>query len=110
MKSRRRVNSTVRHLFSCAQNDFSPMKRIRITNDRTNFVTLWLEPWGADFGMAPTAEFDIVAGDAGNDFYFHVLSDDKGFKVYAEGQVTEIGVFQNGAELSCGHARREETW
>lgn len=86
------------------------MKRVKITNDRSDFVTLWLEPWGEDYGMAPSDEFEIVAEDAQDDFYFHILSDDKGFKVYAEGDVTQIGVFQNGTQLLCGHARRTETW
>ena len=86
------------------------MNPIKITNDRSDFVTLWLEPWGEDYGMAPADEFEVVAGDAGNDFYFHVASDDKGMKLWAEGTVTEIGVFQNGSQLPCGHARREETW
>jgi hypothetical protein len=86
------------------------MRRIRITNDRSNFTTLWLEPWGEDFGMSPADEFDIVAHDAGEEFYFHVVSDEKGLIVFAEGAVTQIGVFQNGSKLVCGHSRREETW
>ena len=37
------------------------MCRIKVTNDRSDFVTLWLEPWGEDYGMLPADEFDIVA-------------------------------------------------
>jgi hypothetical protein len=83
---------------------------LRVTNDRSGFVTLWLEPWGEDYGMLPGDEFEIVAGDAADGFYFHVIAEDKCTKVYAEGQVTQICVYQSGAELSCGHNRRKETW
>ena len=43
---------------------------LRVTNDRSGFVTLWLEPWGEDYGMLPGDEFEIVAGDAADGFYF----------------------------------------
>jgi hypothetical protein len=83
---------------------------LRVTNDRSGFVTLWLEPWGEDYGIMPGDEFEIVVGDAADGFHFHIIPDDKGTKVYAEGQVTHISVFQSGAELTCGHNRRKETW
>jgi hypothetical protein len=85
-------------------------QRIKITNDRATFATLWLEPWGEDYGMSPGDEFEIVAADADEGFYFHVVNEEKGVKVYAEGNVTQISVNQRGEVLSCGHNRREETW
>jgi hypothetical protein len=85
-------------------------RRIKITNDRSTFVTLWLEPWGEDYGMSPGDEFEIVASDADEDFYFHVINDEEGLKVYAEGQVTQISVYQRGEVLLCGYNRREEIW
>ena len=86
------------------------MRKIKVTNDRATFVTLWLEPWGEDYGMLPGDEFEVVAEDAGEGFYFHVVNAEKGTKLYAEGDVTQITVYQRGAELSCGHNRREEAW
>ncbi|MDQ3818032.1 MAG: hypothetical protein M3362_10100 [Acidobacteriota bacterium] len=85
-------------------------QRIRITNDRAAFATLWLEPWGEDYGMSPGDEFEIVAADADEGFYFHVVNEEKGVKVYAEGDVSQISVCQGGEVLSCGHNRRDETW
>lgn len=86
------------------------MQRLKISNDRASFITMWLEPWGEDYGMSPGDEFEIVAAYAGADFYFHVISDEKGMKVYAEGNTRQISVYQNGEELSCGHNRRKEMW
>ncbi len=86
------------------------MQKIKITNDRSGFVTLWLEPWGEDYGMSAGAEFEIVAADAGEGFYFHIVNEEEGIKVYAEGQVTQIFVSQNGEVLPCGHNRRAEAW
>jgi hypothetical protein len=60
--------------------------------------------------MSANDEFEIVATDAGEDFYFHILNEEKGVKVYAEGHVTQISVSQNGEVLPCGHKRREEMW
>ncbi len=84
------------------------MQKIKVTNDRATFITLWLEPWGEDYGMLPGDEFEVVAADAGEDFYFHVINDDKGMKLYAGGNVMQISVYHRGAELSCGHNRRDE--
>ncbi len=52
------------------------MTKIKLTNDRSTFVTMWLEPWGEDFGMSPGDEFEVIAVDAGENFFFHVVSED----------------------------------
>jgi hypothetical protein len=85
-------------------------QRIKISNDRSSFATLWLEPWGEDYGMPPGDEFEVVAADAEEDFYFHVEYGEKGLKVYAEGSATHVSVYQDGEMVSCGHKRREEEW
>jgi len=85
-------------------------QKIIISNDRTSFITLWLEPWGEDYGMAPGDEFEVRAAEAEEGFYFHISHDEKGTKVYAEGDAKYISVCQAGEVLSCGHNRREETW
>ena len=86
------------------------MHRIKLTNDRATFVTLWLEPWGEDYGMSPGDEFEVVAVDSQEGFYFHVISEENNLKLYAEGDVRQVAVSQSGAVLSCGHNRRQETW
>ena len=84
------------------------MQKIRISNDRTSFVTLWLEPWGEDYGMRSGDEFEVVAEDAEEGFYFHVSHDEKAIKVYAEGDAKHVSVYQAGEMLSCGHNRRDD--
>jgi hypothetical protein len=71
---------------------------------------MWLEPWGEDYGMSPSTELEVVALDGDDRFHFHVISEERSLKVYAEGNVTQIGVYQAGALVSCGHDRRRETW
>ena len=36
-------------------------QRIKVSNDLKTFATMWLEPWGEDYGMLPGDEFEIVA-------------------------------------------------
>ena len=85
-------------------------QRVKVSNDRASFATLWLEPWGEDYGMSPGDEFEVMAVDAEEGFYFHIAYDEKGIKVYAEGDATHVAVYQVGEMLSCGHTRREEVW
>ncbi|HLL16452.1 MAG TPA: hypothetical protein VK388_15445 [Pyrinomonadaceae bacterium] len=84
--------------------------RIRVSNDRDRFITVWLEPWGEDYGMSPGDEFEVIADGVGEDFYFHVICEEKGMKIYAEGEAARVGVFQGTELLSCGHERREGEW
>jgi hypothetical protein len=84
------------------------MHKLKVTNDRASFITLWLEPWGEDYGMMPGDEFEVVAADAGEGFYFHLVNEEKDLKVFAEGDVRQISVYHEGAELSCGHNRRDD--
>ncbi len=85
-------------------------QRIKVSNDRSSFITLWLEPWGEDYGMSDGDEFEVVASEAEEGFYFHISHDEKGVKVYAEGSAKHVSVYQAGEVLSCGHNRREEAW
>jgi len=76
--------------------------RIKIRNEFSKFVTLWLEPWGEDYGMLANDEFEIIAKNVDENFYFQVdFGED--IKVWAEGQVIDIGVYQNNKLLECGH-------
>jgi hypothetical protein len=84
--------------------------RIKVANDQPLFATLWLEPWGEDYGMLPGDEFEVLASDADDEFYFHIAFDRKGVKVYAEGDAEDVSVYREGDTLFCGHNRREETW
>ncbi len=84
------------------------MQKLRVTNKRATFITMWLEPWGEDYGMMPGDEFEVVAADAGEGFYFQLINEEADVKVYAEGDVRPVSVYHKGAELSCGHNRREE--
>ena len=86
------------------------MQRIKISNDRSSFATLWLEPWGEDYGMSPGDEFEVAAMDVEEGLFFHVAYNEKGMKVYAEGDAKYVSVYQNGEVLSCGHNRREDAW
>ena len=85
-------------------------QRIKVSNDHSSFITLWLEPWGEDYGMFPGDEFEVLALDSEEDFYFHISHDEKGTKVYAERSVESVAVYKGGELLSCGHNRRKSSW
>jgi len=84
-------------------------QKLKVTNDNSSFITLWLEPWEADYGLSPHDEILIVAQEPTDDFYFHVCDDDKGIRVWIEGNARDMLVQQAGRELQCGHNRRGET-
>jgi hypothetical protein len=81
-----------------------PERKIRICNKDTRTQTLWLEPWAEDYWLRPDEEFDIIARSVDEAFYFHVDFGNE-IVVYAEGQVTDIGVYHAGSLLQCGHQR-----
>ncbi len=85
-------------------------QKIRVTNDCSSFATLYLEPWGEDYGMFPNDEFEIVAADVEETFYFHISHTDKNIVIYAEGDLNAYpAIYQNGNLLSCGHKRQEDS-
>jgi len=85
-------------------------QRIKISNDSSSFATLWLEPWGEDYGMLPGDELEVAAMDVEKETFFYVAYNEKGMQVFAEGDAKYVSVYQNGERLSCGHNRREEAW
>lgn len=78
--------------------------RIKVCNGLSVRRTLWLEPWGEDYGIGPDEVLEIIATTVDKSFYFEVdLADE--IKVWAEGQVSDIGVFKDGELLKCGYKR-----
>lgn len=80
-------------------------RRIKVRNEFSKNITLMLEPWGEDYEMSPNDEFEIIANDVEEDFYFHIDFCEH-ISVWAAGQVTDIGVYQNSELLRCGHNRK----
>ncbi|MDQ3799815.1 MAG: hypothetical protein M3384_10205 [Acidobacteriota bacterium] len=83
-------------------------QKIKVTNDSSSFLTLWLEPWGEDYGMFPNEEFEIIAAEAEDKFCFHIFYAENGIQAYAEGDAKYVAVRQDGKLLSCGHNRQEK--
>lgn len=70
-------------------------------------MTLVIEPWGADYGMMPKDKFEIIEDEAADDFYFHIIFEEKNILVWVEGAGSDYPkVCQNGEELQCGHNLR----
>jgi hypothetical protein len=78
--------------------------KIRVRNEFPNSMTLWLEPWDEDYGMLPNDEFEVIAKDVDDKFYFQVDIGQE-IKVWAVGQVTDIAVYKDNQLLECGHNR-----
>ena len=81
--------------------------KILIENDSEHFKTLYLEPWGEDYGMNPNDKFEIIEGEATENFYFHIVYN-QDILVWVEGQSDAYPrVYEDGQELICGHNRIE---
>lgn len=86
-------------------------QRIRVTNECGKFTTLWLEPWASDFGMFPNDEFEIVATETDETFYFHVTYSNEDIIVYAVGgNGIYPTVYQNGEVLYSSHNRQNNSY
>jgi hypothetical protein len=80
--------------------------KIIVRNEYSEFVTLYLEPWGEDYGMLMNEEFEIIAKTEDEGFFFQV-DFGKNIIVWADGQIVDIGVYHNAQLLQCGHNRAE---
>lgn len=78
--------------------------RTQMRNELSVRRTLWLEPWGEDYGIDPDEILEIVAKNVDKEFYF-LIDIGEDIKVWAEGQVVDIGVYKDGALLQCGYKR-----
>lgn len=78
---------------------------IKVSNERREPLTVWLEPWGEDYTLLPDETFDVVAEGASPDFYFDMACNEKDVLVYAEGDCTCVFVLRDGDALECGHNR-----
>ena len=57
--------------------------------------------------MMPKDKFEIIEEDAADDFYFHIISEEKHILVYAEGSESSYPIIcQNGEELEFRHNLR----
>lgn len=88
----------------------SKNQKVLVRNNFDREITLWLEPWGADYGMEPNDEFEIIEEDASDDFYFYIVfNKDNDIIIYLEGVKASYPIIkQNDKELSCGHNRVEK--
>lgn len=82
------------------------MSRLRITNDKTTPLTIWVEPWGRDYTLLPAESCDLTPVDTDGESYLHALWGEGDAIVYAEGDWGEVLVQQDGVELQCGHNRQ----
>ncbi len=79
--------------------------KCKISNDKENPLTLWLEPWGEDYTLLKNDTFEIEAESFDNQCNFHFVQIDNGLQIYVEGFYEMKGVFQNTKLLKCGHNR-----
>jgi hypothetical protein len=83
------------------------MRKIYLTlaNGSKNRLMVQIEPEGADFWLLPDHQFELRADAEEDDGHFEVQHCDRYLAVYPSRNVGYISVFQNGAEVECGHQR-----
>ena len=100
----------------CRSNSFprpKPSAQIMPTHptnfeNKTNAMfSLYLEPWGSDFWLAPGEIFEVVPQNDSPDYHLHIINYADGVQVYVQGGGDAI-VCCNGKELQCGHQRPSE--
>ena len=83
--------------------------KIKIGNDFQKPIILCIEPWATEYGMMPNDEFEIIADDAKDDSYFHIVFDNKRITVFVEGEGASFPqICQDGKLLGYGHNRNFE--
>ncbi len=78
---------------------------LTLANSSKNPLMVQIEPEGADFWLLPNQEFELRADSERDDGHFEVQHCDGYVAVYPSRNVGYISVFQNGAEVECGHQR-----
>jgi len=78
---------------------------LTLANRSKNPLMVQIEPEGADFWLLPNQEFEVRADSETHDGHFEVQHCDGYVAVYPSRSVGCISVFQNGAEVECGHQR-----
>ncbi len=80
--------------------------KINVANDFQKPIVLCIEPWATEYGMMPKDEFEIVAEDAKDDVYFHLVFSSERITVFVEGKgVSYPRIYQDGKLLDYGHNR-----
>lgn len=80
--------------------------RIKISNDFQKPIVLCVEPWATEYGMMPNDEFEIVAEDAKDDFYFNIVFGDERVTIFVEEEGASFPqIYQDGELLDYGHNR-----
>lgn len=83
--------------------------KIKVSNGFQKPIILCTEPWATEYGMMPKDEFEIIAEDAKDDFYFHIAFDNERITVYVEGKGASYPqIYQDGELLDYGHNRNFE--
>lgn len=81
-------------------------QRLKITNDCSEPLTVYVEPWGRDYTLLSQDTVDIVMESVSSNSHFHFLNGQSSLTVYAEGDPIEVSVSQDGKELKVGHNRQ----
>ena len=84
--------------------------KIRLTNDTSRTRVIWVEPWGADFALAPGEWFEITATGVNFTPYFNIVDLDDGTQVFVEGpdpMQTDYTVSQVGRQVAVDHDREK---
>ena len=84
-----------------------PIRPTKFENKTNAMFSLYLEPWGSDFWLAPGEIFEVVPQNDSPDYHLHIINYADGVQVYVEGRGDAI-VCCNGKELQCGHQRTSE--
>lgn len=79
-----------------------------MSNETSNMVCLWVEPWGTDHWMRPGEEFVVVTEAEPEQSPFNVVVHDQGITVWVNaGHDAEV-FDKNGGLVPCGHQRAAE--
>ncbi|MEU9314989.1 hypothetical protein [Streptomyces sp. NPDC048295] len=76
-----------------------------MSNETSNMVRLWVEPWGTDHLMRPGEEFTVVTEAEPEQSPFNVAVHDQGITVWVNAG-HDAEVFDgNDVLVPCGHQR-----
>lgn len=81
-------------------------QKFAVQNSHAIPMTLWLEPWGADYTMMTGGLFEVLAEGVSEDFYLHLECKEKDLLLWVEGKFSDLSITQSGNSLECGHNRQ----
>ena len=81
------------------------MSKTSVSNETSDLLCVWIEPWGTDHWLCPGEEFTVVTQDTAVEAPFNLVVHDQGISVFVNSGFDAEVIDRDGNPAPCGHQR-----